>query len=487
MYRILEFIAVANLKGGLPQGKILCLVGPPGVGKSGVARSVAKSLERKFFRISMGGMSDAAELRGHRRTYMGSYPGKLAEALKRAKSANPVVLLDEVDKVSSGSLSGGDPGAALLEVLDPELNREFSDQYLSVPLDLSRVLFICTANNQELIPVALKDRMEVINITGYVLKEKLDIVNLHLRKQLSQSTGVMEHQLSLSNRVLEHMIWNYCSEAGVRSLYNCLEQIYRKVAVMLTKDPEKKSVKVTVENLCEFIGQPEQRTTRLYSHEQPATGPSRGSPGGTLPSANRTFPVGVALGLAWSAMGGEPVYVESATRRKQSGQGSIVCTGSLGEVMRESVQIAHTVAKRYIRQYSSSKQDSASEEAANFFEDHEIHLHVPAGGTPKDGSSGGITLATALLSLATQCPVLSQVAMSGELTITGKVLPIRGVKEKVMAARSAVGVDQIILSRHNQGQVTELPSYITQGLTFHFVDTFEEVAALALYKQKTDR
>ncbi|KEP61278.1 UNVERIFIED_CONTAM: Lon protease family protein [Hammondia hammondi] len=479
--RILEFIAVTILRKDV-QGKIICLVGPPGVGKTSVGQSIARALHRKFYRISLGGMCDVAELRGHRRTYISALPGKVIQALKECQTMNPVILLDEIDKL--GRDFRGDPSSALLEILDPSQNRSFRDYYLDVPVDLSKVLFVCTANTPDVIPGPLLDRMEVIRIAGYIFQEKLCIARNYLLPQTSQSAGLTDDQISISSEVLEKLVRDYAREAGVRSLLKLIERIYRKAALSLVRKEQEK-IDVHMDNLSKFVGQPTFQSDRLYGETPP----------------------GVVMGLAWTQMGGATLYVEAIGRRPREtskrvemerknwrpadddearkrekrgrteqrsrspagAEGRLKVTGQLGNVMSESSEIALTFCRVFVRRIEPSN---------SFLETAQIHLHVPEGATPKDGPSAGVTMATALVSLALNKPVLPDVAMTGELTLTGKVLKIGGVKEKVIAARRE-NVNTLIFPRANEREFSELPDDVKEGLSVHFASTYDDVYRVA--------
>lgn len=402
--RILEFIAVSQLKGST-QGKILCFHGPPGVGKTSIARSIARALNREYFRFSVGGMTDVAEIKGHRRTYVGAMPGKLIQCLKKTNTENPLVLIDEVDKIGKGYQ--GDPSSALLELLDPEQNANFLDHYLDVPVDLSRVLFICTANVVETIPEPLRDRMEMIEMSGYVAEEKLAIAKQYLIPQALKDSGLDDNKISLTDNSLHAMIKSYCRESGVRNLQKHIEKVVRKVAFKIVKN-EANNVEITDENLNDFLGKPVFTHDRMYEKTPP----------------------GVVMGLAWTAMGGSTLYIETAKRRvldksnDDSSTGTIELTGHLGDVMKESAHISLTVARNFLKD---------KDEINSFLEKSHIHLHVPEGATPKDGPSAGVTIVTALLSLAQNKPIKQNLAMTGEISLKGKVLPVGGIKEKTIA------------------------------------------------------
>uniref|UniRef100_A0A182W3U5 Lon protease homolog, mitochondrial n=1 Tax=Anopheles minimus TaxID=112268 RepID=A0A182W3U5_9DIPT len=449
--RILEFIAVSQLK-GTTQGKILCFYGPPGVGKTSIARSIAKALNREYFRFSVGGMTDVAEIKGHRRTYVGAMPGKLIQCLKKTKTENPLVLIDEVDKIGRGYQ--GDPSSALLELLDPEQNVNFLDHYLDVPVDLSKVLFICTANVIDTIPEPLRDRMEMIDMSGYVAEEKVAIAKQYLIPQAKRDSGVEDKHIAITDDALNALIKSYCRESGVRNLQKQIEKIVRKVAFKVVRK-EADFTEVSGSNLSDLLGKPIFTQDRMYE----------------------STPPGVVMGLAWTAMGGSALYIETAKRKlleasdaagdvKQSpGDGTLELTGHLGDVMKESARISLTVARNFIKQSDSSN---------NFLESSHIHLHVPEGATPKDGPSAGVTIVTALLSLAKSQPIRQNVAMTGEISLMGKVLPVGGIKEKTIAAKRS-GVDCIILPEENKKDFTDLPSFITEGLEVHYASTYADV------------
>ena len=550
--RILEFIAVGQLR-GTTQGKIITMVGPPGVGKTSIGQSIARALDRKFFRFSVGGLSDVAEIKGHRRTYVGAMPGKLVQCLKSTGVNNPVVLIDEVDKLGRGYQ--GDPASALLELLDPEQNGTFLDHYLDVPIDLSKVLFVCTANVLDTIPAPLLDRMEVVRLSGYIADEKRAIARTYLEKVAKERSGIGDGEATVSDGAMDALIEDYCREAGVRNLQKHLEKIYRKVALKLAtaKGPEaskkvgdararfaeaekaaettkeelrkarlasgsartdsnasdvakkkEKSVetfeaelavaeaaleaardgiqaaldstaacdKVVVaagDDLVEYVGQPPFQTDRIYD----------------------TTPPGVVTGLAWTSMGGSTLYVEcTAVHRNRDGAeasddgetraprdvsgGTLVTTGQLGDVMRESSAIAHTFARRFV-----SERAAEGSEARAFFDANALHLHVPAGSTPKDGPSAGCTMVTAMVSLATGKAVRPNLAMTGEVTLTGIVMPIGGVKEKTIAARRS-GVTTILFPEGNRKDFAELSDDVKEGLEVHFVRTYDDVYKHAL-------
>jgi ATP-dependent Lon protease len=439
--RILEFISTAKKKGEL-SGSIICLVGPPGVGKTSIGKSIADALNRKFYRFSIGGMRDEAEIKGHRRTYIGAMPGKFIQSLKRVGTSNPVIMLDEIDKV--GKSFQGDPAAALLEVLDPEQNKDFLDHYLDVRFDLSNVLFITTANQLDTIPGPLLDRMEVLKLSGYILQEKIEIAKKFLIPNQLKEHGLTENDIAITDEALSLIIDKYAREAGVRNLEKIIKKIFRRITYKQAMGDNSLKT-ITPDNLEEYIGKPIFPNEELY---------------------NKNIP-GVALGLAWTSMGGATLYIEA--RGIKSKNPGFKQTGQLGKVMKESSEIAYS----YVRSILCN-----NEELACFFQDNFIHLHVPAGATPKDGPSAGITMALALYSLALNKPIRNDIAMTGELTLTGKVLPIGGVKEKTIAARR-VGIKELILPKDNQKDFEELPAYIKKGIKVNYADYFDDVIKVA--------
>ena len=443
--RIVEYLAVQQLKKDL-KGPILCLVGPPGVGKTSLGRSVARSLGRKFIRMSLGGIRDEAEIRGHRRTYVGALPGRIIQGMRKGGSHNPVFMLDELDKV--GMDFRGDPTSALLEVLDPEQNFSFSDHYLEVPFDLSKTMFIATANILDTIPQPLLDRMEVLRLPGYTEEEKLHIAKGHLLPRVLDNHGLKRSQVVFADDGLRAMIGDYTREAGVRNLERAMSAVCRKVAKARVSG-KKKRVTVTAENVRDFLG-PKQ----VF-----------------LETRERIDRPGVATGLAWTPVGGDILFIESTAMR---GRGALALTGQLGEVMKES---AHA-ALSWIR--SHAKELGLKEEA---FGKEDIHVHVPQGAIPKDGPSAGVAMATSLVSLLTKRVVRDDVAMTGEITLTGKVLPVGGIKEKVLAAKRA-GITTLILPERNESDLEDLTEEAKKGLTFKFVKEIPEVLVLAI-KPKT--
>ncbi|MFI8744662.1 endopeptidase La [Pseudomonas sp. NPDC077186] len=434
--RIVEFLAVGAFKGEIA-GSIVLLVGPPGVGKTSIGKSIAESLGRPFYRFSVGGMRDEAEIKGHRRTYIGAMPGKLVQALKEAEVMNPVIMLDEIDKM--GASYQGDPASALLETLDPEQNVEFLDHYLDLRLDLSKVLFVCTANTLDSIPGPLLDRMEVIRLSGYITEEKLAIAKRHLWPKQLAKAGVPKARLGISDAALRAVIEGYAREAGVRQLEKQLGKLVRKAVVKLLDDPEAK-LRIGAKDLEEALGMP------VFRNEQLLAG------------------TGVITGLAWTSLGGATLPIE-ATRIHTLNRG-FKLTGQLGEVMKESAEIAYSYVSSHLKQYGGDP---------SFFDQAFVHLHVPEGATPKDGPSAGITMASALLSLARGQAPSRRVAMTGELTLTGRVLPIGGVREKVIAARRQK-IAELILPEANRGSYEELPDYLKEGLTVHFARRYADVA-----------
>ncbi|SDL02038.1 ATP dependent PIM1 peptidase. Serine peptidase. MEROPS family S16 [Franzmannia pantelleriensis] len=434
--RIVEFLAEGTFKGDVG-GSILLLVGPPGVGKTSVGRSIAEALGREFYRFSVGGMRDEAEIKGHRRTYIGAMPGKLVQAIKEVEVENPVIMLDEIDKM--GQSFQGDPASALLEVLDPEQNVDFLDHYLDVRMDLSKVLFVCTANTLDSIPPALLDRMEQIRLSGYIAEEKLAIAKHHLWPKLLKRDKIPKKRINLTEAALKQVIEGYAREAGVRQLEKQLHRIVRKAAVKLLENGQQ-SVKVSVNNLEEFLGAP------LFRKEQVLKGE------------------GVVTGLAWTSMGGATLPIEAG--KVHALDRGFKLTGQLGDVMKESANIAYSYVQGHLGEYGAD---------GDFFNDAFIHLHVPEGATPKDGPSAGISMTTALLSLARHQAIDRQLAMTGELTLTGQVLPVGGIREKVIAARRS-DIFEIILPDANRRDYNELPDFLKEGMTVHFASRYQDVA-----------
>jgi len=439
--RIVEYLAVRKLKDKM-KGPLLCFVGPPGVGKTSLGRSIARALGRKFVRLSLGGVKDEAEIRGHRRTYVGSMPGRIVQGIHQAGANNPVFMMDEVDKV--GADFRGDPSSALLEVLDPEQNNSFRDHYLGVPFDLSNVMFICTANLTDTIQPAFLDRMEVIRLTGYTEEEKVEIAKRHLVPKQLEEHGLTAANLVFTDKALRALINTYTREAGLRNLEREVAAIARKVARRVAEG-EPTLVRITPANILRFIGAP-----RILPEER-----------------LKKDAVGIATGLAWTATGGDVLFVEATTMK---GKGRLILTGHLGEVMKESAQAALSYTRSRARRWGIRDE---------YFANHDLHVHVPEGAIPKDGPSAGITMATALVSAFTGRAVRSSVAMTGEITLRGHILPIGGLKEKVLAARRA-GIDTIVCPKLNKKELDEIPSALRRGLTFHLVDDVEDVLRLAL-------
>ncbi|PHN08705.1 endopeptidase La [Flavilitoribacter nigricans DSM 23189 = NBRC 102662] len=442
--RILEFLSTI-IRRGKVAGSIICLVGPPGVGKTSIGKSIAHALGRKFYRFSVGGMRDEAEIKGHRRTYIGAMPGKLIQALRRVEAANPVIMLDEIDKI--GSSFRGDPASALLEVLDPEQNSTFVDHYLDLAFDLSNVLFVTTANQLDTIPGPLLDRMEIIRLAGYILEEKIQIAKQYLVPKQLEETGFSPSEITFTTGALKKIVEDYAREAGVRNLEKQIRKIIRKVNLKMAENGTT-TFKVKKEDVESFLGKAVYNTEKLYNRDTP----------------------GVALGLAYTSIGGATLYIE-ATAIRSKGPG-FKQTGQLGDVMRESSEIAYSYVRGLL---------SEDKEYAKFFDEHFVHLHVPAGATPKDGPSAGITMSLALYSLATGRIVRDKLAMTGEITLTGKVLPIGGVKEKTIAARR-VGITHLILPIDNKKDFDELPDHIKKGINVHYADYFKDVLKVAFEK-----
>lgn len=441
--RILEFIAVGKLKGDIA-GSILCLVGPPGVGKTSVGKSIADALGRRFYRFSLGGMRDEAEIKGHRRTYIGAMPGKFLQAMKSVATSNPLIMLDEIDKI--GASFQGDPASALLEVLDPEQNHSFRDHYLDVPFDLSHVLFVATGNQLDTIPRPLLDRMEVIRLSGYISEEKLEIAKRYLIPKTATTHGLKGGQVTIRRDALRLLIEAYARESGVRNLENQIKKIARKAAMRIIKDHEAKIV-INKEDVESYLGKPVFVADEMF---------------GSIP--------GVVTGLAWTSMGGATLQVEATAVSSRSK--GFKQTGQLGAVMVESAEIAYSYVMAHLERFGAPQ---------NFFDERYVHIHVPAGATPKDGPSAGVTMATALLSMVLQKPVRKKLAMTGELTLTGQVLPIGGVKEKIIAARRS-GCKTLIFPEANRKDFDELPGYLKKGLSVHYAAKYDDVFAHAFGK-----
>jgi ATP-dependent Lon protease len=443
--RIVEALAVRKLK-EKPKGSIMCLVGPPGVGKTSLGRSIARALDRKFVRLSLGGLHDEAEIRGHRRTYVGAMPGRIIQALQQAGTNNPLIMLDEIDKV--GADFRGDPSSALLEVLDPEQNNSFRDNYLGVTFDLSNVMFMTTANVLDTVQAALRDRMEIIRLAGYTEEEKLEIARRHLLPKQIEENGITAKNLHISKRALSVVVQQYTQEAGLRQLEREIGRICRKVARRIAEG-KSEAVRVTPKNIHEYLGAPKTFPEEILRKDQ----------------------IGVATGLAWTAVGGDVLFIEAL---RMKGKGQLVLTGQLGEVMRESAQAAYSYAKSRAKELEIPEDD---------FEKYDMHIHIPEGAIPKDGPSAGITLATAMVSSLSQRAVRKDVAMTGEITLRGNVLPVGGVKEKVLAARRA-RVTKVILPHLNRRDMDEIPKELFGEMQFIFVENVRDVFREAL-KEKS--
>lgn len=443
--RIIEYLAVLKLKNNM-KGPILCLYGPPGVGKTSLGRSIAKALNRKYVRLSLGGLHDEAEIRGHRKTYVGAMPGKIIQNIKKVKSSNPVFILDEIDKL--GSDFRGDPSSALLEVLDPEQNNSFLDNYLELEYDLSKVLFIATANSLETIQPALRDRMEIIEISGYTLEEKLEIAKRHLIPKQKEEHGLKPKDITFDDKSVIKIIEDYTRESGVRNLERKIGAVVRSIAKSIALEESYKK-RITPDDIVKILGSEIFEKEEYQTNDQP----------------------GVVTGLAWTSVGGEILFVESSLSR---GRGKLTLSGQLGDVMKESA----VAALSYLR---------ANAEKLNInykvFDNFDLHIHVPAGAVPKDGPSAGITMFTSLASLYSQRKVKNKIAMTGEITLRGRVLPVGGIKEKILAAKRA-GIEEIIMCRKNKKDIDEIKQSYIQGLKIHYVDTVDEVIQIALLNEK---
>ena len=445
--RIIEYLAVRNLKqkkdpDGRVRGPILCFGGPPGVGKTSLGKSIARAMGREFVRLSLGGVRDEAEIRGHRRTYIGALPGRIIQSIKKAGRNNPVFMLDEIDKL--GADFRGDPSSALLEVLDPEQNHSFSDHYLEVDFDLSNVMFIATANYQDAIPPALRDRMEILEFTGYIEDEKVQIAKRHILPKQVKENGLTKEQVSFDVGSVKELIRSYTREAGVRNLEREIANVLRKVARELVEEESKKT-KITKAKVGGYLGAP-----RFHSE-----------------LAERTTKPGVVTGLAWTAAGGDILFVEST---KMKGKGRLTLTGQLGDVMKESATAGLTFVRSHAEEFGLDP---------DFNENTDIHIHVPAGAIPKDGPSAGVSMVTSLVSLLSGIPVKEKVAMTGEITLRGNVLPIGGVKEKVTAAHRS-GIKEVILPDHNKKDLEDVPEHVAKDLTFHFAKEINDVLKVAV-------
>jgi ATP-dependent protease La len=443
--RIIEHLAVLKLKGDM-KSPIICLYGPPGVGKTSLGKSVAEALNRKYVRMSLGGLHDEAEIRGHRRTYIGAMPGRIIQGIQKAGSSNPVIILDEIDKV--GQDYKGDPAAALLEVLDPEQNSAFHDNYLDIDFDLSKVLFIATANTLNTISQPLLDRMELIDVSGYITEEKIEIAQRHLVPQQRENHGIAASEFSIPKKTMEQIIESYTRESGVRELNKKIAKVMRKVARAIAEDVEYPS-KLKVEDLYDYLGVVEYSRDKYQGNDY----------------------YGVVTGLAWTAVGGEILFVESSLSKGKTSK--LTLTGNLGDVMKESAVLALEYIKAHAAELNIPEE---------MFEEWNVHVHVPEGAIPKDGPSAGITMATSLVSAFTKRKIKQNLAMTGEITLRGKVLPVGGIKEKILAAKRA-GIKEIILSKENQRHVEEIKPLYLKGLTFHFVENIKEVLDIALLKK----
>lgn len=441
--RIIEYLAVLKLRNDM-KSPILCLYGPPGVGKTSLGRSIAKALGREYVRMALGGLRDEAEIRGHRKTYIGAMPGRILQLIKKAGTSNPVFVLDELDKLSQGY--GGDPSSAMLEVLDPEQNNEFYDNFLEIGYDLSKVMFIATANDLSTIQPALKDRMEIINISGYTIEEKVEIARHFLLPKVLKEHGMEDKQIQLGKKEIERIIEGYTRESGVRNLEKQIAKIVRYIARAIAME-EEYNPKISLDDIRKILGIPTERDK--YENNEVA---------------------GVVTGLAWTSVGGDILFIESAFSK---GSGGLSITGNIGTVMKESATIALEYIKAHTEQFGLD---------TRIFEQYKIHIHIPEGATPKDGPSAGIALLTSLFSLLTQRRVKKNLAMTGEITLRGKVLPVGGIKEKILAAKRA-GIKEIILCKDNEKDIDEIKQEYLQGLTFHYVTEMEEVLKLAVTQE----
>lgn len=449
--RILEHLAVLRLRGDL-KSPIICLYGPPGVGKTSLGKSIASALKRKYIRMSLGGLHDEAEIRGHRRTYIGAMPGRIIKSMIKAGSSNPVFILDEIDKITQNTVNG-DPSSALLEVLDPEQNGTFHDNFLDVDYDLSKVMFIATANNIGTIPRPLLDRMELIEVSGYITEEKIEIAKRHLVPKEKENNGLVEHpEIKISKPALEFLIENYTRESGVRGLEKQINKIFRKMALEYARDDKFSCQDIKIADVERLLGKPEYTRDKYQGNEY----------------------AGVVTGLAWTSVGGEILFIETSLSK---GKGSkLTLTGNLGDVMKESAVLALEYIKAHAEELGIDMR---------IFEQWNIHVHVPEGAVPKDGPSAGITMATSLASALTQRKVRPNLAMTGEITLRGKVLPVGGIKEKILAAKRA-GITDIVMCVENRKNIEKIPEMYLKGLSFHYVENVSEVLNFALLDQKVD-
>lgn len=449
--RILEHLAVLKLRGDL-KSPIICLYGPPGVGKTSLGRSIAASLKRKYVRVSLGGLHDESEIRGHRRTYIGAMPGRILKNIIKAGSSNPVFILDEIDKITQ-TTHNGDPSSALLEVLDPEQNVTFHDNYLDIDYDLSKVMFIATANNISTIPQPLLDRMELIEVSGYITEEKIEIARKHLVPKAKEDNGLKNHkELKISKAAIERIIEDYTRESGVRGLEKQINKVFRKLALNMARGIETDMTTVKPEHLKDLLGKPPYNRDKYQNNST----------------------AGVVTGLAWTSVGGEILFIETSLSRGKAGK--LTLTGNLGDVMKESA----VLALEYIKAHADTLNLDM-----RIFDNYNIHIHVPEGAVPKDGPSAGITMATSLASALTQRKVRKRLAMTGEITLRGKVLPVGGIKEKILAAKRA-GITDIMICHENRKDIEEIPEIYLEGVTFHYVDTVQDVWNFALLDERVD-
>ncbi len=446
--RILEYLAVLKLKGDL-KSPIICLVGPPGVGKTSLGKSIARALNRKYTRMSLGGLHDEAEIRGHRKTYIGAMPGRLIQSIKKAKSSNPVFVLDELDKV--GKDFHGDPSSALLEVLDPEQNNAFYDNFLELEFDLSKVMFIATANTLSTVNPALRDRLEIIEVSGYTIEEKIEICKRHLLNKQLKAHGLKKGVVDFSDKILEYIIDNYSLESGVREIDKTIASIIRNIAKQIAFG-EKVEKKLTPESINKILGVPKYVKDKYQGNEY----------------------AGVVIGLAWTAVGGEILYVETSLSK---GKGILTLTGNLGDVMKESAVIALEYIKSHCEIFGIKPE---------VFDNWNVHVHVPEGAIPKDGPSAGVTMVTSMISAFMQCKVKNNMAMTGEITLRGKVLPVGGIKEKILAAKRA-GINEIIISKENKKDIDEIAPLYLKGVNFNYVENISDVVKIAVTSEKVDK
>ena len=449
--RILEHLAVLKLRGDL-KSPIICLFGPPGVGKTSLGKSIAASLKRKYVRVSLGGLHDEAEIRGHRRTYIGAMPGRIIKNIIKAGSSNPVFILDEIDKITQ-STHNGDPASAMLEVLDPEQNEAFHDNYLDMDYDLSKVMFIATANNIGTIPQPLLDRMELIEVSGYITEEKIEIARKHLIPKEKENNGLTDYkELKISKPAIERIIEDYTRESGVRGLEKQIGKIFRKLALSIARNGSLEYTTIKPEHLKDLLGKPPYNRDKYQGNEN----------------------AGVVTGLAWTSVGGEILFIETSLSKGKGGK--LTLTGNLGDVMKESAVLAAEYLKAHADELGIDHR---------IFDNYNIHIHVPEGATPKDGPSAGVTMTTSLASALTQRKVRQRVAMTGEITLRGKVLPVGGIKEKILAAKRA-GITDIVICQENKKDIEEIPELYLEGVTFHYVENVKEVLDFALLKQKVN-